>query len=248
VPAPARPRQSPPILRAVRRLLASDWVLGGILIVAVSAFVVWGAIRVFALTSTATPTATARSIADVLLATPSPTVTATPPPPSATQAAVVRLPSETPTLDPAIGEATAAVDPNATSAPEDATAEPAAPRDTQVRLQITLRTRAWLRISVDGKIVQTGRLAAGSVQEFSARQQVEILTADGAAVQVNLNGQDLGLMGGANQVVNLVYTAQGALNPTPTVTVTATITPRVPATRPPSATPTGSAATRPALP
>ena len=65
---------------------------------------------------------------------------------------------------------------------------------------------------------------------------MEILTSNGAALQIFFNQQDLGPMGLFGQVVQQVFTASGVQTPTPTVTPTPTSTPR------PSQTPQVTAA------
>jgi hypothetical protein len=56
---------------------------------------------------------------------------------------------------------------------------------------------------------------------FSASQQIEILTGNAAAIQIFFNDIDLGTLGIFGEVVNVIYTRDGAILPTaqPTPTI-----------------------------
>jgi hypothetical protein len=95
----------------------------------------------------------------------------------------------------------------------------------------------FVQISVDGKIVFEGRMSPRETQVFQAENQVVVLTGDGSALRVTYNGQDLGLMGGAGEVVNRAYLVTGVATPTATVPPTATNTPLTTPTVTPSITP-----------
>jgi cytoskeletal protein RodZ len=97
--------------------------------------------------------------------------------------------------------------------------------------------RVFVQISVDGKIVFEGRMSPRETQVFQAENQVVVLTGDGSALRVTYNGQDLGLMGGAGEVVNRAYLVTGVATPTATVPPTATNTPLTTPTFTPSITP-----------
>lgn len=98
--------------------------------------------------------------------------------------------------------------------------------------------RVFVRISVDGELVFEGRMAPRESKVFQAENQVVVLTGNGSALRITYNGQDLGLMGGAGEVVNRVYLITGVATPTATVPPTATNTPLVTQTLTPSITPT----------
>lgn len=119
------------------------------------------------------------------------------------------------------------------------------PLPVQVKLLITERT--LLRVSVDGQVQLDGRVLPGSTYVFQARERIEILTGNAAAVRVEFNGRDLGLMGGFGQVSNLIYSLGGIQTPTATPLPTATATPRTSPTptRTPTATPTPAATLQP---
>jgi cytoskeleton protein RodZ len=214
-PAPPRQgaeRRASRLPAPLRRFLSPEMLLGAVSILALSVFIVWGLARVYALRSEQQPTLTAPSIANVLLAAPSETVTPSPPPPTPTLQALL----------PAVEE------PAGTGTPEAGLATPDA---NLVQVYVTIRQRAWMRVSVDGKVEFEGRVAPGTAFQYVGEDSVEILTGNAAALQIFFNQQDLGPLGLFGQVVSRQYTRQGVLVPTPTITFTPSITPR------PSATP-----------
>ncbi len=74
---PTRPRRQAALPAPLRRLFSSDFLVGGILVVLLLAFMGWGAIRILTTRSNTSPSPTAPSIAEVLLASPSPSPSAT---------------------------------------------------------------------------------------------------------------------------------------------------------------------------
>jgi hypothetical protein len=84
-----------------------------------------------------------------------------------------------------------------------------------------------MRATVDGKVEFEGRVMPGNAYPFVGGSVVEILTGNGAALQVFYNQLDMGVLGTFGQVVDRIYTVQGILNPTPTITRTPTTVPRV---------------------
>jgi len=213
-PVPTRPVQTvaqPP--GSVRRLVSGETILAVLVVLFLAGFVIWGAVRIFAIQADQEPVPTAPSIAEVLLSAPTPTATSTSLAP-------------TPTVPPL---------PQATSGVETPEAIAVLPGE-QVGLQVyvTVRQRAWVRVTVDGEVVFEGRVLPGSAYQYEGEETVEILTSNGAALQIFFNQQDLGLMGLFGQVVQQVFTASGVQTPTPTMTLTPTVTPRI--TQTPQAT------------
>ena len=179
----------------------------------------WAAIRVFALRSEEQPAPTAPSIAAVLLATSTATQPVSPAP--VTPTIPVPAPAE---AQPTEGATQAALPPPASG--------------VSVQVYVTVRQRAWMRVIVDGEIEFEGRVVPGSAYQFTGEDKVEILTGNGAALQVFYNQNDLGLLGLLSEVVHQVYTLQGVQTPTPTITMTPTVTGRP--TRAPLGTPQGT--------
>jgi cytoskeleton protein RodZ len=206
---------------SLRRVFSSDFILVGILVLFLGAFVIWGLIRVNSLNNGTQATATVPSIADALL----PTENIAP----ATSEAIA-----SPTVN-AAGETKSVGAPPATSEvgldnPEivgTAVTEelPSTPIGSgPVQVSLIVRQRSWLRVTVDGKVELEGRVIPGSAYSFAGEDEVEILTGNGAALQLIFNQNDLGPMGIFGEVVDRVFTPQGELLPTPTITATTTPT------------------------
>jgi cytoskeleton protein RodZ len=215
----------------LRRLFSGDTLIGGALAVFLVVFLVWIAIRIFAINSDQEPTPSAPSIADVLLASPTATDTSTPEPPTPT----IPLPQQ---LFPTQALATDA---------ETGSLLPVTPQ-TGLQLYITVQQRAWMRVIVDGKVEFDGRVIPGSAYPFVGESQVEVLTGNGAALEIFLDGVDLGAMGAFGQVVNRIYAPEGILTPTPSITPPPSATPLETPAPPPTASPSSSEGTSPAIP
>ena len=95
--------------------------------------------------------------------------------------------------------------------------------------------RAWVRALADGQERYQGRVEPGAMLDLSGNQMLEVTTGNGAAFRVTLNGSDLGLLGGLDEVVTRLWALEGEITPTPSITPTLTPTLR------PSLTPQGGA-------
>jgi hypothetical protein len=94
-----------------------------------------------------------------------------------------------------------------------------------LQVYVSVLRRAWMRVTVDEEIEFEGRVIAGSAYSFSGQFQIELLTGNGAGLQVFFNGTDMGVLGVYGEVVNEVFTPDGILLPTPTSTPIPTDTP-----------------------
>lgn len=206
-----------------RRIFSRETILTIILSIFLFSFMIWGILRILEARSETPVIATAPSIADVLLATATATETPTPQTPTAT-------PPEPPIHE---NQPTLLAVPVGTMA----TAEVGT-----VQVYVTVLERAWMRVTIDSKPEFEGRIIPGSAYQFSGKQQVEILTGNGAALEVFFQQQDMGPMGNFGQVVDKVYTLEGILLPTETITPTPTETPRPSPTSKLTRTPTTPAA------
>lgn len=217
------PEKSQPIIPLrLRRYFSSEAIIGGTVLAGLIIFVLWGAIRVFSLGSEQEPTATAPSISDILLASSTATLTETPAP-------------ETPTIP-----ANQALFPTQVLATDEQTGEIISPgQDGNIQINISVRQRAWLRVWVDGEIEFEGRILPGAAYSYSGESQVEILVSSGSAIQVFFNQQDLGTLGLYGQVINQIYTSEGMVAPTPTITPTQLATPTSTSTPTPAVLQTG---------
>ena len=212
-----RPSRQAPTLR---QFISGELVISGTILLLVAGFVIWGILRVLETRAEEQPLPTAPSIADVLLATSTPSETPTPATPTATATPVFPIATEQVTQ--------AALTPQETLFPG---------QPGLMQLYLTVRQRAWMRVLVDEKIEFEGRVLPGSAYQFAGEKQIEILTGNAAALQIFFNQQDFGPMGNFGQVVDRIYTTEGVLEPTATITPTPSETP------PPSPTATGLPAT-----
>jgi hypothetical protein len=129
--------------------------------------------------------------------------------------------------------------PTATETLADGTATPGAPTGA-IQIMVVAKQRAWMRVIVDGETVFVGRVIPDSAYPFAGNERIELLTGNGAALQVFYNQQDLGLLGLYSEVVERIFTLQGVQTPTPSVPSTATPAPTQTPTPPgmPAASPT----------
>jgi len=212
-----------PSMPFLRTFLAGDLIFGLLMIVVLAGLAIWGVGRVVNLQEEpAQPTAP--SIVDVLGDVPLPT-------------ASLALTSQT--SDPGFEVPT--VDGGVAPVLEDGTTTPSA----NVTVSALALERVFVRISVDGEIVYEGRMAPGETQVFTAENQVVILTGNGSALRITYNGTDLGLMGGAGEVISRVYLISGVATPTATIPPTPTNTPLTTPTFTPTATSTFTATPTP---
>jgi len=211
VDRPARPIRPNPLTR----LLSSDFLIGGILVLLLVAFVVWGVIRINSLRSTPAASVTVPSVAEALLETP----------PGTEESLLTASPSPTPPGT--LVNAPPPVEVEATSLEGgEITPEGTPPIDGggAINLSISVIQRAWMRVSVDGEIEFEGRVIPGSAYQFSGQERIELLTGNGAALQIFFNQNDLGVLGDYGEVIFRVFTLEGMMLPTPTITPTATAT------------------------
>jgi len=205
--APIRPASK------THRVSMGELLWGATLLLVLTVFVGWGAFKVFATRSTEAKKIipTPPPIADVLLSTPT---------------GALIIPSPTPTLIP-----TQPILPTITSlAPDvtiqvDVTGEAALPGAAvgKIQINIAIRQRAWMRVTVDGQIAFEGRVLPGSAYPFSGNERIEVVTGNASGLQVYYNQQDLGPLGFAGEVVDRIFTAEGVQTPTATVTTTSTL-------------------------
>jgi cytoskeleton protein RodZ len=201
----------------LRQYFPGDLILGAILVIVLVGFVTWGLIQTNSFRSSQEPSATIPAIAEALFETPDDMLTAAP------------AQSETPTPSLSETEVPAVVVENPTEvASDEVTAETPVPTvsNAPIQLYVSVLQRAWMRVTVDGDIESEGRVIPGSAYAFAGENQVELLTGNGAALQVFFNETDLGVLGVYGEVVDRVFTPDGLLLPTPTITATPTASPQ----------------------
>ncbi len=85
-------------------------------------------------------------------------------------------------------------------------AEPEAPVYEGLEMHIEIldasseEDRCWMRITVDGQATEV-TLSEGQTQDVQAAESIELSLGNAGVVQVTVNGQDLGVMGGMGEVL-----------------------------------------------
>ena len=231
---PAKPKREPSKLvfrmpEWVAPLLSRDILFGGIAGLFLLLFVVWSIGRVAVAAAGQTPEPTAPPLINLLLHSDAPAA-ATGTPAAGAGESVNLLGEETPTPG-LLGEATI---------------QAGAFGNIAVRLIATQRT--WMRVTVDGRVDFEGRTLPGESYSFTATNQIVLLTGNGSALRAFLNEQDLGILGLYGQVVEVVFSGEGAatptLSPTPTIDP-AILTATADAALTPSATPSATVTSSP---
>lgn len=91
------------------------------------------------------------------------------------------------------------------------------------------RQRLWVEVTTDGEVVFRGRLIPGNVYDFTAQEQLDILTGNIGSLQIIFNNEDIGSPGLIGQIAELSFTEDGLVLPpaisTPTITATPETTP-----------------------
>jgi cytoskeletal protein RodZ len=214
-----------PQIQNISRFLTPDLTIGGGLALLLVILIIWGAVQVIS-PAQEVPEATAPSISEMLLSTP-----------TIDQALI---------LTPGFG-ANTAIPLESTNA--ESTIEPQVVATTEgtaafnqgsqpIQVYVIVNQRAFLKVSEDGSVKFNGRTIAGNAYQFSGFNKIELLTGNGAALQVFYNQTDLGLLGEPGEVINLVFTREGFATATPARPATPVNTRQPTLTLQPSATPT----------
>lgn len=82
------------------------------------------------------------------------------------------------------------------------------PVGEKLKLTITATDDVWIQLKVDGKIIFQNMLKKGSSEQWEANNDFTIWTGKAGAMQLNLNGNDLGTPG-KGVIKNIVITREG---------------------------------------
>lgn len=186
-----------------------------VIFIAFATFVIWGVNRILSDDQTSITSTDIPEVSDILLATGSPT-------PQSTGSESTEVVSSTETINEE--EAVILFTP--------------LPNTNPINLVIIPSQQAWVQITADSEVVFVGRLLPGNAYDYSAEESLEVLTGNAGALQIYFNEEDIGSAGLFGQVVDLIFTINGLVLPTPTNTPTITTTPEI--TPSPTATPSPS--------
>jgi hypothetical protein len=94
-------------------------------------------------------------------------------------------------------------------------------------VEVAITGTSWLQVTVDGARTFQGELGPGEYRSWDGEQRVELRIGNAGGVEVTVNGQKLGTLGGIDEVVDVVFEKVGgeAVIVTPSVTPTGTILP-----------------------
>jgi cytoskeleton protein RodZ len=152
--------------------------------------------------TTAPPTATAAPTTTT--AAPQP-ATATPRRPTATPS-----PTSTPTATPERST------PRTTPTPESTeTPTPVSIPVGGVVLEVKVIERAWLQVTVDEEELPGELLETGEERIWEAENAIYFISGNAGGVEVTVNGEELGTLGGRAEVVERTFTPEGEATPTP---------------------------------
>ncbi|MEA3326661.1 MAG: DUF4115 domain-containing protein [Chloroflexota bacterium] len=173
-----------------------------VLFIGFASFVIWGVNRILSVNSTSLNSTQLPEVADILLATGSPTPQLSLTPDLAEYLQGTEMSDQ--------GEPTPIFTPVQNNSP--------------INILIIPRQRAWVQITTDSELTFEGRLSPGNAYDYSGSESVEILTGNAGALQIYFNEQDVGSLGLVGQVIDLIFTEDGLILPTPTNTPTITET------------------------
>lgn len=77
-------------------------------------------------------------------------------------------------------------------------------------VNVTLKGKdepCWVRATVDGKVVFANTINPGETKTFNSANKVKLRFGNAGGIDVVLNGQDLGTMGGIGEIVNREYSS-----------------------------------------
>lgn len=76
----------------------------------------------------------------------------------------------------------------------------------QILLEIFIQERAWMEVTIDGDVVFSGIARPGDEFEWEAADEAKILTGNAIGVNVDINGTQLGPLGGRGENVEETWT------------------------------------------
>jgi cytoskeletal protein RodZ len=79
-----------------------------------------------------------------------------------------------------------------------------------IELLLEFEDRSWTRVEVDGTLVLEETVEAGEILPFEGDEEIVVRFGNAGGVRAQLNGEDLGAQGGRGDVVNVVFTRDGA--------------------------------------
>lgn len=88
----------------------------------------------------------------------------------------------------------------------------AVPKPAQVTLQARIKERVWLQVTIDDSLTTDSIYPPGLPQSWTAKRKFHIRMGNAGAATFLLEGKDLGKIGEAGQVADLVITPAGIID------------------------------------
>lgn len=103
--------------------------------------------------------------------------------------------------------------PASTQAAQEKTEQPKEAQPVKVdgvELVAKFTDKCWTQVIADGKTVYEGTMEPGKTETWKGKEKVVITAGNAGAVEIKVNGQDMGKAGNAGQVVEKTFTADKA--------------------------------------
>lgn len=131
-------------------------------------------------------------------------------------------PAQAETIAPAATDSAAAIVlPTPSPLPTDTptpTPTPSPQYYTGVAVELVVHERSWVQILADDQKIFEGTLEAGETPNWVGEKRVAIRAGNGGGIEVFVNGQSMGLMGEAGQVIDQVWEKVDEIPDAPTET------------------------------
>ena len=88
--------------------------------------------------------------------------------------------------------------------------QPAAKKVDGVELVAKFTDKCWTQVVADGKTVYEGTIEPGKTETWKGKEKVVITAGNAGAVEMKVNGQDMGKAGDIGQVVEKTFTPDKA--------------------------------------
>jgi hypothetical protein len=82
-----------------------------------------------------------------------------------------------------------------------------------VVLEIVVIERAWMQVTVDEQEQPGELLEAGDERTWKAEHAIYFICGNAGGVEVTVNGEELGVLGGRAEVVEKTWTPEGEVKP-----------------------------------
>jgi cytoskeleton protein RodZ len=93
---------------------------------------------------------------------------------------------------------------------EGTASEQGAPPETLTVVVSVVERPSWLSVLADGSVAYEQVVQPGFSQAFEAEQELSVRAGDAGAVSVEVNGQDVGTLGGSGEVLTRTWTVKAA--------------------------------------